>query len=153
MPKNHLFFVLLITLAPTPSQCNQLIRDNSTQWTITLINKLANNTTPLPTEPHILQKFYLENPHIIKPQDNIQKEIYSFITTEHPNLTTLQQKFPYLLEKMLNEALKCLQPIPNFTHPNSTQHYPPINPQNTPYTNPDTKMISWNCGILNTALP
>jgi hypothetical protein len=54
---------------------------------------------------------------------------------------------------MLNEALKCLQPIPNFTHPNPIQHYPPINPQNTPHTNPNTRMISWNCGTLNTTLP
>jgi hypothetical protein len=54
---------------------------------------------------------------------------------------------------MLIEALKCLQPIPNFTHPNPIQNHPPINPQNTPYTNPTTKMISWNCGTLNTALP
>jgi hypothetical protein len=54
---------------------------------------------------------------------------------------------------MLNEALKCLQPILNFTHPNPTQHYLPINPQNTPYTNPDTKMISWNYGTLNIVLP
>jgi hypothetical protein len=53
---------------------------------------------------------------------------------------------------MLNEALKCLQPIPNFTHPNPIQHYPPINSQNTPHTNPNTKMISWNCDTLNTAL-
>jgi hypothetical protein len=53
---------------------------------------------------------------------------------------------------MTNEALKCLQPIPNFTHPDPTQHYPPINPHHTPHTNPDTKMISWNCGTLNTTL-
>jgi hypothetical protein len=54
---------------------------------------------------------------------------------------------------MTNEALKCLQPIPNFTHPDPTQHYPPINPHHTPHTNPDTKIISWNCGTLTTALP
>jgi hypothetical protein len=54
---------------------------------------------------------------------------------------------------MLQEALKCLQPIPNFTHPNPIQAYPPINPQNTPYTNPTTKIMTWNYGTLNTALP
>jgi hypothetical protein len=54
---------------------------------------------------------------------------------------------------MLQEALKCLQPIPNFTHPNPIQAYPPINPQNTPYTNLATKIMTWNCGTLNTALP
>jgi exonuclease III len=54
---------------------------------------------------------------------------------------------------MFKKALKCLQPIPNFTHPNPIQHHPPINPQHTPHTNLDTKIISWNCGTLNTALP
>jgi hypothetical protein len=54
---------------------------------------------------------------------------------------------------MLLEALKCLQTIPNFTNPDPIQNHLPINPQNTPYTNPATKMISWNCGLLNTALP
>jgi hypothetical protein len=54
---------------------------------------------------------------------------------------------------MIHEALKCLQPIPNYTHPNPIYNHPPINPQNTPYTNPPTKIITWNCGILNTALP
>jgi exonuclease III len=54
---------------------------------------------------------------------------------------------------MTNEALKCLQPIPNFTHPDPTQYYPPINPHHTPHTNSETKMISWNYGTLNTALP
>jgi hypothetical protein len=54
---------------------------------------------------------------------------------------------------MALETLKCLQPIPNFTLPNPIQIYLPINPQNTPHTNMATKMISWNCGTLNTALP
>jgi hypothetical protein len=30
-PHNHLFFAILITLAPTPTQCNQLISKNSTR--------------------------------------------------------------------------------------------------------------------------
>jgi hypothetical protein len=54
---------------------------------------------------------------------------------------------------MILEALKCLQPIPNYTHLNPIQNHPPINPQNTPYTNPATKMITWNYDTLNTALP
>jgi hypothetical protein len=95
-PHNYLFFAILITLASIPSQSNQLIRENSIQWTIILINKLINNPTTLPTKPHTLQKFHSENPHITKPLDNIQKEIYSFITTERPNLEILLQKFPYL---------------------------------------------------------
>jgi hypothetical protein len=80
-PHSHLFYAILITLAPTLTQYNQLIIENSTQWTITLLNKLINNPTPLSIEPHILQKFHLKNPHITKPLDSIQKEVYSLITT------------------------------------------------------------------------
>jgi hypothetical protein len=152
-PQSYLFYAILITPAPTPTQSNQLIADNSRQWTTDLIKNLIQCTNPIPTDQHKLHKFHLENPQITIPLSSIQSELYSFITTEQPNLITLQQKFPYLPEKMTNKALKCLQPIPNFTHPDPTQHYPPINPHHTPHTNPDTKMISWNCGTLNTALP
>jgi exonuclease III len=68
-------------------------------------------------------------------------------------MATTQHKFPYLPKQMVQEALKCLQPIPNFTHPNPIQNHPPINPQHIPYTNPATKILSWNYGTLNTALP
>jgi hypothetical protein len=144
-PKNYLFYAILITLAPTPAQCNSLIEENSTQWTTNLIKNLIKSPKPLPTEPHKLQQFHLENPHITKPLESIQSDIYSYITTDSPNLITLQQKFPYLPEKMAIEALKCLQPIPNFTYPTHVQNYPPINPQNTPYTNLATKIRTWNC--------
>jgi exonuclease III len=152
-PKNQLFYAILITLAPTPTQCNQLIGKNSTQWTTNLIRKLTNNTNPLPSGPHILQKFHLENPHITKPSDNIQKTLYSYITMERPNLETLQQEFPYLPKNMTKEALKYLQPIPNFTLPNPIQNHPILNPRNTPHTTPTTNILTWNCGTLNTALP
>jgi hypothetical protein len=99
----------------------------------------------LPTDPYILQIFHLENPNITKPLESIHKDLFSFITTERPIPTTLQEKFPYLPEKMTLEALKCLQPIPNFTHAHK--------PQDTPYTNPATKLLKWNYGTFNTALP
>jgi hypothetical protein len=152
-PKNYLFYAILITLAPTPTQSNNLIAENSIQWTTKLIKSLVESPTPLPIELHILQIFHSENTHITKPLDNIQKEIYSFIINERPDLAMLHRKFPYLPKKMAIESLKCLQPIPNFTQPNPTQNYPPINPQNTPHTNLATQIISWNYGTLNTALP
>jgi hypothetical protein len=37
--KNYLFYAILITLAPTPTQSNNLIAENSTQWTTNLIKK------------------------------------------------------------------------------------------------------------------
>jgi hypothetical protein len=40
-----------------------------------------------------------------------------------------------------------------FHAPHPIQNHPSLNPQNTPHTNPATKIVSWNCGILNTALP
>jgi hypothetical protein len=152
-PKSYLFYAILITLSPTPTQCNSLIVENSTQWTTILIKNLIEGPNPLLIEPYKVQKFHLENSHISKPLESIQSEIYSFITTERSTLIALQHKFPYLPKKMAFEALKCLQPIPNFTHPNPVQNYPSINPQNTPYTNPATKMLTWNCSIVNTALP
>jgi hypothetical protein len=151
--KKYLFYAILITLAPTPTQSNPLIAENSTQWTTNLIKNLTKCPNPLSTDLYKLQKFHSENPHITKPLESIQNEIYSFITTESPNLAALQHKFPYLLEKMTLEALKCLQPIPNFTHPNPIQNHPSRYPQYTLHTIPATKMLSWNCGTLNTALP
>jgi hypothetical protein len=151
-PKNYLFYALLITLAPIPIQYKQLIENNHTQWTTTLIKNLIENPKPLPTDPHKLQKFHYENTNIITPPENIQNELYSFITTECPNLTTLQKKIPYLSNKLTEEALKCLQPIPNFTHPQPTQNHPHINPQYTPHTNTAINMLTWNCGTLNTTL-
>jgi hypothetical protein len=142
----------LITLAPTPTQSNQLIAENSTQWTTNLIKNLTECPYPLPTDQHKLHKFHSKNPHITTPLSSIQNALYTFITTERPNLTTIQQKFPYLSEQLSKEALKCMQPIPNFTHPSPIQHHPPIIPPHTTHTNPATKMISWNCGTLNTVL-
>jgi hypothetical protein len=100
-----------------------------------------------------LQKFHSENPGITKPLVSVQKEIYSFITIERPNLETLLQKFPYLPEKLALETLKCLHPLPNFTIPNPTQDHPILQAHNTPHTNPATNMLLWNCGALNIALP
>jgi hypothetical protein len=114
---------------------------------------MINNPTPLPTEPHTLQKFHSENPDITKPLDSIQKETYTFITTKRPNIETLLQKFPYLSEKLALKTLKCLHPLPNFTTPNPTQNHPILQARNTPYTNLATNMLSWNCGALNIALP
>ena len=48
-PHNHLFYAILIILAPTPIQCNQLISKKSTRWTSILLNKIINNPTALPT--------------------------------------------------------------------------------------------------------
>jgi hypothetical protein len=104
-PESYLFYAILITLAPIPTQSNQLIAENSTQWTTNLIKNLLKSPNSLSTNPHILQKFHFENPHITKPLESIQNELYSFITTERPNMETLQQKFPYLPEKLINEAL------------------------------------------------
>jgi exonuclease III len=152
-PKNYLFYAILITLAPTPTQSNNLIADNLTQWTTNLIKNLIENPKPLPTNLHILQKFHTENSQIMNPSDSIQKYIYSFITNIQPDLTILQHEFPYLPEKMAIETLKCLHSIPNFTQPNPAQNHPPVNPQNTPHTFLAIQILSWNCGTLNTALP
>jgi hypothetical protein len=73
-PHNHLFFAILITLTPTPTQCNQLISENSTRWTSILLNKMTNNPTLLSTKPHTLQKFHSENPGIKKKHTHSYKK-------------------------------------------------------------------------------
>jgi hypothetical protein len=143
-PHNHLFYAILITLASTPTQCNQLISKNSTQWTLTVLNKIINSPTLISIEPHALIKFHSENPGISKPLASIQKEIYSFITTKCPNEETLLQKFPYLPKNLAHETLKCLHPLPNFTNPNPIQNHPILQAHNIPYTNPATNILSWN---------
>jgi hypothetical protein len=153
LPKKLPILCTINNTYPFPTQNNQLIAENSTQWTKNLNKNLTECPNPIPTDLHKLQKFHSENVYNTTPLSSIQNELYSFITTKRPNLATLQLKFPYFPEKMIIEALKCLQPIPNFTHPNPIQHYPPINPQYTLHTNPATKMLSWNCGTLNTTLP
>jgi hypothetical protein len=45
--ESYLFYAILITLAPTPAQSNQLIAENSTLWTINLIQKLLENPNSL----------------------------------------------------------------------------------------------------------
>jgi hypothetical protein len=57
-PKSYLFYSILITLAPTPTQSNHLIAENSTQWTTNLIKNLIECPNPLPTDLHKLQKFH-----------------------------------------------------------------------------------------------
>jgi hypothetical protein len=65
--ESYLFYAILITLAPTPTQSNNLIAENSTQWIINLMNKLLENPNPLPTDPHILQIFYSQTlPNYLK---------------------------------------------------------------------------------------
>jgi hypothetical protein len=54
------------------------------------LNQKTNQKSKAPTQdPHILQKIYSKNPHISEPQESIHKDIYSFITTERPDLVTL----------------------------------------------------------------
>jgi hypothetical protein len=55
-PENYLFYAILITLASTPTQCNQLIAKTSTQWTINLIKDLIEHPNLPPTDQHKLIK-------------------------------------------------------------------------------------------------
>jgi hypothetical protein len=89
-PESYLFYALIITLAPTLIQCNQIIAENSTQWTTRLINNLIESPKPLPTDQHKLLKFHLENLHIIKPRKYPKRTIYihNHCTTRLSNYTT-----------------------------------------------------------------
>jgi hypothetical protein len=63
-PKSYLFYAILITLAPTSTQSNHLIAENSIQWTTNLIKNLFDCPNPLPINPHKLQKI-IQKTHIL----------------------------------------------------------------------------------------
>ena len=92
---------------------------------------------------------------IIVPPNSIHQEFYTFIHSHEspPTLTILQRKFPFLPIKLLNESLRCFEPLNEYSHP------PPIlNISTQPTrintnTNNETNIITWNASSLNTTLP
>jgi len=107
--------------------------------------------------PHPYTQFIKINHNIAQPRNTIHKELYQFINQNDntPNLQEMVTNFPYLPEKLLKEALKCEEPLPEYSPP------PPLITHNTPITqNQETQNLTyqthittWNASSLNTALP
>ena len=103
--------------------------------------------------PHPYTTFVGNNQDIILPKNSIHTEIYEFIHHQDitPTPTTLHNKFPFLPNQLITEALRCLDNINEYSHP------PPATPAPTIRINTDTEhetnLITWNASSLNTSLP
>ena len=92
---------------------------------------------------------------MLNPPTTIHNELFDFIhqetipTTKH----TLTEKFSFLPNSLLNEALRIYEPLNEYFHPPPIpQIPPPPTPNVTQNTNDSTQIISWNALSLNNAL-
>ena len=114
-----------------------------------------------PPERHInILHPYIEftNNHkkLLNPPTTIHKEIFNFIHQETIPTTihTLTEKFPFLPNSLLNEALRIYEPLNEYSHPPPIPQIPPPPiPNETQNINSNTQIISWNASSLNTAQP
>ena len=162
-PLPHVLYALIITIHPSINTCNNILAQPQNYhfnniWTTTLILRLANLTNPPERNiriPHPYTTFVENYQDIILPKNSLHKEIYDFIHNRAttPNLTTLQNKFPFLPHQFIVEALRCLEHIDEYSHPPPppTPPAPPTRINN--YTERDTNIITWNASSLNTSLP
>ena len=95
---------------------------------------------------------------MLNPPTTIHKEIFDFIHQETISTTIhiLIEKFPFLPNSLLNEALRIYEPLNEYSHPPPIPQIPsPPIPNETQNTNSNTQIISWNgknASSLNTAL-
>ena len=159
-----MLYALIITIHPSIDTCNNILVQPQNYhfnniWTNTLIIKLTNLTNPPERHiltPHPYTTFMENNEDIILPKNSIHTEIYEFIhnqdTTSTP--TTLQsKKIPFLLNRLITKAFRCLENINEYSHP------PPLPATLAPITKTntniehETNIITWNASSLNTSLP
>ena len=93
--------------------------------------------------------------NIITPLNSIHQELYTFLHSHEspPNLTILQRKFPFLPIKLLNESLRCFEPLNEYSHPPPLLRVPTQVTRINTNTNYETNIITWNASSLNTTLP
>ena len=93
---------------------------------------------------------------MLNPPTTIHNELFDFIHQETipTTIRTLTEKFPFLPNSLLNEALRIYEPLNEYSHPPPIpQIPPPLTPNVTQNTNNNTQIILWNASSLNTALP
>ena len=162
-PLTHLLYALIITIHPSIDTCNNILAQPQIYyfnniWTNTLIIRLANLTNPPERHiltPHPYTTFIGNNQDIILPKNSIHAKIYEFIHNQEttPTPTILQREFPFLPNQLINEALRCLENINEYSHPPPLPVIPtPITRTNTNIEN-ETNIITWNASSLNTSLP
>ena len=162
-PLPHILYAIIITINPLIDTCNNILAQPlayhyNIEWTNTLINKLANLANP--PERHILKqhsytKFIETHDDIIEPQNSIHSDLYTFIHNHEipPTPTEIQNKFPFLPSKLINESLRCFETLDEYSHPPPLPNYPTQTTRINTNTNHETSIITWNASSLNTALP
>ena len=158
-PPPRILYALITTISPIIETCNHILSQTpEPDWTTTLLERMASLQNPPErhiTTMHPYTKFIQTNQHLINPPNTIHKELYSFIQQNNTPLTLqlMNEKFPYLPEKLLREALKCKEPLHEYSHPPPLPNIPTPGPQANHTTNHNTHIITWNASSLNTALP
>ena len=162
-PPTHILYALIITIHPSIDTCNNILAQPQNYhfnniWTNTLIIRLAN--LPNPPERHILTPhpyttFMAKNQDIILPKNSIHTELYEFIHIQDttPTPTTLKNKFPFLPNQLITEALRYLENINEYSHPPPPPAIPALTTRINTDTAHETNIITWNASSLNTSLP
>ena len=105
--------------------------------------------------PHPFTQF-ISNHEKKNPPITIHKDMYEFIhqTPKAINIHTLIEKFPFLPNNLLNEALRIHEPLNEYTHPPPIPQIPPLlMPNGMQNDTNNTQIILWNASSLNTTLP
>ena len=105
---------------------------------------------------HPYTDFINNHKKLINPPTTIHQETFDFIHQETipTTIQTLTQKFPFLPNRLLNEALRIYEPLNEYSHPPPTPQIPPPPiPNETQNINNNTEIISWNASSLNIELP
>ena len=129
-----MLYALIITIHPSIDMCNNILAQPQHYhfndiWTNTLIIRLANLINPPErhiSTPHPYTTFLETNQDIIHPKNSIHIEMYEFIHNQGtiPTPTTLHNKFPFLPNQLISEALRCLESINEYSHPPPLPHQP-----------------------------
>ena len=134
-PPPRMLYALITTISPVIRTCNHiLIQTRIPDWTTIILECMA--SLPNPPERHIVTthpytQFLQTNQDIIKPPNTIHKELYKIIkqSTEPLNIQLMTNKFPFLPEKLLTEALKHNEPLLEYSHPPPIPNTPTLSPQ------------------------
>jgi hypothetical protein len=105
--------------------------------------------------PHSYTTFIETNQSLITPQNSIHNKIYEFIHNQvpTPTSTTLKKEFHFLPNQLITETLRCLENIPEYSHPPPLPAAPPPIPRINTNTEHEANIITWNASSLNTSLP
>ena len=159
-PTPRLLFALITTISPDINTCEyQLINIPNQDWTATLLDRMTTLRNPIERHINILHpytKFTNNHKKLLNPPTTIHKEIFDFIHQETVPTTihTLTEKFPFLPNSLLNEALRIYELLNEYSHPPPIPQIPPPPiPNETQNINNNTQIISWNASSLNTTLP